>query len=93
MLQELLHNHRRYIEEQYPFEPGLGHPSDEQFMAEMNALVVRDAEEYYRLMLTEDAITWNLRYESLPCGMRVFRSSYLAGMITSPESWCKLLGT
>ena len=31
-------------------------------MAEMNALVVRDAEEYYRLMMTEDAVTWNLRY-------------------------------
>lgn len=30
-------------------------------MAEMNALVVRDAEEYYRTMMTEDAKSWNLR--------------------------------
>lgn len=27
----------------------------------MNALVVRDAEEYYRTMMEEDAISWNLR--------------------------------
>jgi len=32
-----------------------------QFYAEMDALVVRDAEEYYRAMLDEDVKTWNLR--------------------------------
>lgn len=30
-------------------------------MAEMNALVVRDAEEYYRTMMAEDTKSWNLR--------------------------------
>lgn len=30
-------------------------------MAEMNALVVRDAEEYYRTMMSEDTLSWNLR--------------------------------
>lgn len=39
-----------------------GHPAEEQFMAEMNALVVRDAEEYYRMMMQEDSTSWNLRY-------------------------------
>jgi len=56
-LRALLRNHQRYIEEQLPD----GNPEEEQFMAEMNALVVRDAEEYYRTMMTEDAKSWNLR--------------------------------
>ena len=30
-------------------------------MAEMNALFVKDAEEYYRTMMTEDVLSWNLR--------------------------------
>lgn len=34
---------------------------DEQFYAEQNALVVRDAEEYYRSMFTGRINTWNLR--------------------------------
>ncbi|KAI1797722.1 hypothetical protein LXA43DRAFT_1070574 [Ganoderma leucocontextum] len=37
------------------------HPQKEQFVAEMNALVVEDAEEYYRTMMTEDVRSWNLR--------------------------------
>ena len=37
------------------------HPYEEQFVAEMNALVVKDAEEYYRTMMTEDVLSWNLR--------------------------------
>ncbi|KAI9094641.1 hypothetical protein DFS34DRAFT_706215 [Phlyctochytrium arcticum] len=35
--------------------------ADAQFVAEMNARVVKDAEEYYRCMLEEDVKTWNLR--------------------------------
>ncbi len=38
-----------------------GRPREEQFVAEMNALVVKDAEEYYRTMMTEDVLSWNLR--------------------------------
>ncbi|KZT74782.1 hypothetical protein DAEQUDRAFT_742252 [Daedalea quercina L-15889] len=49
---------RKYIEEQVLTD---GHPAEEQFIAEMNALVVRDAEEYYRTMMTEDTLSWNLR--------------------------------
>jgi erythromycin esterase-like protein len=30
-------------------------------VAEMNALVVKDAEEYYRCMLDEDINSWNIR--------------------------------
>lgn len=37
-------------------------PNEEyQFAAESNSLVVKDAEEYYRLMLFEDVKSWNLR--------------------------------
>ncbi|KAJ3550747.1 hypothetical protein NM688_g5004 [Phlebia brevispora] len=62
VLQQLLRNHQKYIQDEMPIgKDAYGHPREEQFMAEMNALVVRDAEEYYRLMLTEDAVTWNLR--------------------------------
>ncbi|THH32010.1 hypothetical protein EUX98_g2188 [Antrodiella citrinella] len=40
---------------------GNGHPAEEQFIAEMNALLVRDAEEYYRTLMQEDTISWNIR--------------------------------
>ncbi|KAI0082192.1 hypothetical protein K474DRAFT_1586400 [Panus rudis PR-1116 ss-1] len=61
-LRTVLKNRQKYIEESLPVgENRWGHPSEEQFMAEMNALVVRDAEEYYRTMLTEDTKSWNLR--------------------------------
>ncbi|CAL1696156.1 unnamed protein product [Somion occarium] len=61
-LRTLLKNHQKYIESQLPDgENRWCHPREEQFMAEMNALVVRDAEEYYRTMLTEDVKSWNLR--------------------------------
>ncbi|THH02897.1 hypothetical protein EW026_g93 [Hermanssonia centrifuga] len=61
-LRNLLKNHRKYIEEQLPDgDDRYGHPAEEQFMAEMNALVVKDAEEYYRTMMTEDEKSWNLR--------------------------------
>ena len=57
-LKSLLTNRYKYIEENYSYHRD---PEDEQFMAEMNALVVKDAEEYYRTMLTEDEVSWNLR--------------------------------
>ncbi|KAI0815276.1 hypothetical protein BC629DRAFT_1645253 [Irpex lacteus] len=60
-LHKLLRNHQRYIAEQYSKHGQYEHPSQEQFMAEMNALVVRDAEEYYRTMMAEDTKSWNLR--------------------------------
>lgn len=59
-LKSLLLNHRRYIEEQT--DGRYGHPAEEQFIAEMNALVVKDAEEYYRTMMSEDVLSWNLRF-------------------------------
>ncbi|KZT06805.1 uncharacterized protein LAESUDRAFT_678813 [Laetiporus sulphureus 93-53] len=58
-LKNLLANHRKYIEEQN--DGHFGHPAEEQFVAEMNALVVKDAEEYYRTMMSEDVLSWNLR--------------------------------
>lgn len=62
-MQNLLRNHQRYIEGQFfAEERGIGtHPAEEQFMAEMNALLVKDAEEYYRTMMGEDTVSWNLR--------------------------------
>ncbi|EED79127.1 predicted protein [Postia placenta Mad-698-R] len=57
-LRTLLLNHRKYIEEQS--DGHYGHPAEEQFFAEMNALVVKDAEEYYRTMMLEDTRSWNL---------------------------------
>ncbi|KAI0094600.1 hypothetical protein BDY19DRAFT_982048 [Irpex rosettiformis] len=60
-LHDLLRNHQRYIAEQFEKDGQFGHPAQEQFMAEMNALVVRDAEEYYRTMMAEDTKSWNLR--------------------------------
>lgn len=58
-LKNLLANHGRYIQEQGSAK--YGHPAEQQFVAEMNALLVRDAEEYYRTMMTEDVLSWNLR--------------------------------
>ncbi|KAH9937527.1 uncharacterized protein B0H18DRAFT_1113351 [Fomitopsis serialis] len=57
-LRNLLHNRKKYIEEQGQAD---GHPDEQHFVAEMNALVVRDAEEYYRTMMSEDTLSWNLR--------------------------------
>ena len=56
----LLQDKRKHIEEQ-----GLasGHSAAEQLVAEMNALEVRDAEEYYGTTMTEDAVSWDLRDE------------------------------
>jgi len=34
---------------------------EEAWVAKMNALLVKDAEEYYRCMMQEDVKTWNLR--------------------------------
>ncbi|KAJ3295831.1 hypothetical protein HK104_002258 [Borealophlyctis nickersoniae] len=34
---------------------------EEKWVAKMNALVVKDAEEYYRCMMKEDVKTWNIR--------------------------------
>ncbi|KAI0932398.1 hypothetical protein AcV7_000486 [Taiwanofungus camphoratus] len=58
-LKNLVANHQRYIEEHGL--GGGGDPAEEQFFAEMNALVVKDAEEYYRTMMTQDVLSWNLR--------------------------------
>ncbi|KAH8100587.1 hypothetical protein BXZ70DRAFT_893167 [Cristinia sonorae] len=60
-LQNLVRNHRQYIEEQVAAGAADDHPAYEQFMAEMNALLVRDAEEYYRTMMQEDTKSWNIR--------------------------------
>ena len=35
--------------------------SNMQFIAEINALVVRDAEEYYRFSVDENVNSWNIR--------------------------------
>lgn len=64
-LHNLLCNHEKYIAEQYAEDGKYGHPAQEQFVAEMNALVVRDAEEYYRTMMSEDTKSWNLRSVAL----------------------------
>jgi erythromycin esterase-like protein len=46
-LMDLLHNRQQYIEQQ-----GGGYLAvDNQFAAEMNARLVKDAEEYYRTMI------------------------------------------
>ncbi|TPX68336.1 hypothetical protein SpCBS45565_g03152 [Spizellomyces sp. 'palustris'] len=55
VLQDLLEKRLHYVKE------NCNSAEEEQFIAEMNALVVKDAEEYYRCMLDEDVITWNLR--------------------------------
>ena len=41
------------------------HTAEDQFKAEMNALVSRETEEYYRTMLDRDGESWNLRDEHL----------------------------
>ena len=35
--------------------------SNDQFIAEINALVVKDAEEYYRFSVDENVNSWNIR--------------------------------
>ncbi|KAH9946833.1 hypothetical protein B0H21DRAFT_741928 [Amylocystis lapponica] len=61
-LKRLLMNRQKYLEEQHAgVDSHYGHLGEDQFVAEMNALVVKDAEEYYRTMLTEDERSWNLR--------------------------------
>jgi erythromycin esterase-like protein len=40
-----------------------GVPEDDRFVAEMNALTVKDAEKYYRTMMREDTKSWNIRDE------------------------------
>jgi len=59
-LRNLLRIHHTYIGELRTSGRSV-HPAEEQFIAEMNALVVRDAEEYYRIMLVEDEQSWILR--------------------------------
>ncbi|KZT21668.1 erythromycin esterase [Neolentinus lepideus HHB14362 ss-1] len=62
VLSELVKKNEQYIEDQLPDGPHrAAHPREEQFMAEMNALVVKDAEEYYRNMMPGDEDSWNLR--------------------------------
>lgn len=46
VLSELVKKNKQYIEDQLPDGPHrAAHPREEQFMAEMNALVVKDAEK------------------------------------------------
>ena len=54
-------NRQKFLEQELPKDES-AHPLEEQFVAEMNALVVKNAEEYYRTMMTEDVRSWNLRY-------------------------------
>ncbi|KAJ8453906.1 hypothetical protein ONZ51_g13336 [Trametes cubensis] len=61
-LKNLSVNRHKIIEHQLG-KDAKAHPHEEQFVAEMNALVVKDAEEYYRTMMTEDVLSWNLRDE------------------------------
>ncbi|KAI0335983.1 hypothetical protein GY45DRAFT_1316007 [Cubamyces sp. BRFM 1775] len=61
-LKNLLVNRHKILEHELGRDAN-GHPHEEQFVAEMNALVVKDAEEYYRTMMTEDVLSWNLRDE------------------------------
>nr|CAG8513379.1 3579_t:CDS:2 [Entrophospora candida] len=44
-------------------EPDISKPNnhDEWFSTEINALVVKDAEEYYRKMIAPEASSWNIR--------------------------------
>jgi len=50
----------RHKSEEYLVRDGLA-AEDEQFYAEQNALLVHDAEEYYRLMYRANVSSWNLR--------------------------------
>ena len=59
-LKALLLSRQRILEQELPKAKN-SHPHEDQFIAEMNALVVKDAEEYYRTMMTEDVRSWNLR--------------------------------
>ena len=60
-LKTLLATRHKILAQELPKSEN-GHPREEQFVAEMNALVVKDAEEYYRTMMTEDVRSWNLRF-------------------------------
>ncbi|KAI0670067.1 hypothetical protein C8Q78DRAFT_165939 [Trametes maxima] len=61
-LKSLLRNRNDILEKELRLTQN-GHPREQQFVAEINALVVKDAEEYYRTMMTEDVLSWNLRDE------------------------------
>ncbi|TFK57397.1 hypothetical protein OE88DRAFT_129051 [Heliocybe sulcata] len=61
VLEDLVKKNKQYIDDQLPDGANrTTHPREEQFMAEMNALVVKDSEEYYRKMMSDED-TWNLR--------------------------------
>ncbi|KAI0757165.1 hypothetical protein C8Q80DRAFT_1092744, partial [Daedaleopsis nitida] len=60
-LKNLLVARHKILKQEMRNDKSGGHPRQEQFVAEMNALVVKDAEEYYRTMMTEDVRSWNLR--------------------------------
>lgn len=54
-------NRRQEILEQEMAKSKNGHLREDQIVAEMNALVVKNAEEYHRPMMTEDVRSCNLR--------------------------------
>jgi len=58
-LREIQRLAQRWIEKDGPHAP------DEQFYAEQNALVVANAEAYYRIMCLGTAASWNLRDEHM----------------------------
>lgn len=70
-----------------------GHPALEQFVAEMNALLVRDAEEYYRAMMHEDSKSWNIRSVSLLECPSFAHELYDVVTTISQEPWSKSCAT
>lgn len=56
-----LMNRRQEVLEQEMAKNKNGHLREDQIVAEMNALVVKNAEEYHRPMMTEDVRCCNLR--------------------------------
>ncbi|KAI9143444.1 hypothetical protein BKA69DRAFT_1061936 [Paraphysoderma sedebokerense] len=81
VLRDLLRKRNDYLMKQFDAFPG---PKEEpQFVAEVNALVVKDAEKYYRSMIAEDEVSWNIRdTHFLSTLERVV--SYLSKMKNSP---------
>ncbi|EJF66548.1 hypothetical protein DICSQDRAFT_45785 [Dichomitus squalens LYAD-421 SS1] len=87
-LKNLLLNRQRFIEQEI-LRDKFAHPHEEQFVAEMNALVVKDAEEYYRTMMTEDVRSWNLRDEHF--ARTVSGIAQYLGLSPSPRGGAKVV--
>jgi erythromycin esterase-like protein len=52
---------------------------DEFFVAEQNARLVKDAEEYYRTMFRGGASSWNLRDQHMARTLQAFRAHLSSG--------------